>query len=151
MRPRPLDSELARFVSAGALGGGINAWLCYAGIPVVVSDTYVKVAWHLVPAGAVHGAVLALAALLATRWARRRGWPARVGAAVAAGWIAGYVSWEVLLLSLNENFTGIAWPFDDDVSGILLGPFNSFGLVVTTYCLVALLHSGREGSTARRC
>ena len=126
---------LLRISAAGALAGGVNAWLCYVRWPVPV-ERYADFAWHLVPAGALHGAILALCAFLGSRWLRELGWAKRLPIGVATGWIAGYLSWQPLQLSLARRLGWSAWPFSEPSSAWFIGPLQIFGLVAFLYCLV---------------
>ena len=126
---------LVRIAAAGALAGGVNAWLCYARWPVPAQE-YSDFGWHLVPAGAVHGAVLAPSAFLGSRWLRGLGWAKRLLVAVATGWVAGYVSWQPLRMSLDGRLSWSTWPFDGPTSAWFIGPLQIFGLVACLYCLV---------------
>ena len=67
----------------GAVGGMVNALLCYAGRPVPVQEPSVKFHWHIIPAGLAHGGFLAIVAMggalppakqnRTVRWGRRPG------------------------------------------------------------------------------
>ncbi len=121
---------------AGALGGAINAWLCYADIPVEISEGYFP--WTVVPAGALHGGTLAivpgLSALATTTWR-----PVfRVLVAPPVGWVAGYVSWIPLMRSISGDSWGkiLSGPFrETTVIGAALAPFLDFGFVSAIYLL----------------
>ena len=126
---------LLRIAAAGAVAGAVNAWLCYARWPVPVEE-YSDFSWHLVPAGAVHGAVLGLSSFLGSRWLRGVGWAKRLMIATATGWIAGYLSWQPLRMSLEERLGWSTWPFDGPMSAWFIGPLQIFGLVTCLYCLV---------------
>ena len=115
----------------GGLGGAINAWLCYAGMP----ERAMEFSWWIIPAGACHGALLA--ALTVYAGARCAGggrvltWV--VGAALA-GWIAGWLSFIPVQLYIGDEFTwsaiikSIAWPFPRHAEALYM-PYCDFGLV----------------------
>src|SRR4249920_2218638 len=86
----------------GALGGTANAWLCYAKLPVPVKDDP-KFAWHVIPAGAFHGGVLAVAAFGAGVFFCSRSLRARLAVAVPLAWVAGFVAWIPLNRSAFEE------------------------------------------------
>jgi hypothetical protein len=120
---------------AGAFGGAINAWLCYSGLPVPVGDK-ANFGWHVIPAGAVHGALLAAVAFgAAVRFARAR-LPVRLAAAVPVAWLAGYVSWIPLNRSaFDESWSkSVFWPFEEWSQAFWM-PFAYFGLVAFLYYL----------------
>jgi hypothetical protein len=126
---------LLKVSGAGALAGAVNAWLCYSRLPVPVEE-YTDFAWHLVPAGAAHGATLALCASLGWNWTRHFAWPKRIAAAVAMGWTAGFLSWQPLRMSIDNRLGWAAWPFDEGWLGAFTSPLSTFGLVVCVYCLM---------------
>src|SRR5260370_7243034 len=57
-------SGLLGIALLGAVGGAINASLCYAEFPVAAGGEHFK--WHVIPAGAMHGPMLAA---LTVAWA----------------------------------------------------------------------------------
>ena len=109
--------------------------------PVPVEE-YADFAWHLAPAGALHGAILALCAFLGSRWLRELGWAKRLPIAVATGWIAGCLSWQPLRMSLDGRLGWSAWPFNEPWSAWFIGPLQILGLVACLSCLVRWDHSG---------
>ena len=119
---------------AGAAAGGLNAWLCYAGLPRPVT-VHPRFMWHIVPAGVLHGAILAAAACLGALWCRGARWPQRLSKAVAVGWLAGYVSWQPLRISIDATLAWSAWPFNESWEWLLASPLAHFGFVATIYCL----------------
>jgi len=133
-------SELTRVVRVafcGALAGAANAWLCYAGIPIPI-DPHADFKWHVIPAGAAHGALLAAFAFGAATLLYA--WPLaiRLAAAVPLGWLAGYASWLPLNRSLDESWRKtMFWPFEqsDPWPQALWAPFAYFGLVAVLYYL----------------
>jgi len=124
--------------AAGAAGGVVNGWLCFAGIPVPVRES-LGFDWLVVPGGALHGAILALlpvvVAVVVGRWSLR--W--RTFVAPAVGWTSGYFSWIPLHhLVFGESMArSLAWPW---AGGIGLEaawkPFAFFGLVSLFWYLV---------------
>jgi len=118
---------------AGALGGGVNATLCYLELPVAVQESAAKFQWHIVPAGAFHGGLLALvafgAALLTTRLSK----PLQSLVALTAGWLGGYVSWIPLHLSVTKSATeAFTWPAQEStLLEMAWIPFHYFGGVAT--------------------
>ena len=127
----PMNVRTIRTIGLwGGLGGGINALLCYAKLPVDIGERF---QWHIIPAGVAHGALLAvLAAGWAAVWMRR---PTAVRAAGAAlvGWLAGWLSYVCLDLSVTElrgvNTHALWWSFQSDRLAWVWTPFLRFGLV----------------------
>ncbi len=118
----------------GALGGATNAWLCFARIPAAVKDDP-HFAWHVVPAGALHGGFLAgiafsLGIALSTRSLR-----ARLIAALPLAWVAGFVSWIPLNRSAFDEpwLKSLTWPLHDGWGASMLGPLQYFGFVALFY------------------
>jgi hypothetical protein len=137
-RVRSTDRSMLRLLIrvslAGAAAGGINAWLCYAGLPRPVF-AYSRFAWDIVPAGVLHGGILAVAGCLGTQWNRDTRWPWRLLTAAAVGWLAGYVSWQPLRMSLDGTLAWSSWPFDGGWKEALAGPLLNFGLVAGIFCI----------------
>lgn len=94
---------LARAGLAGAIGGAINGAMCYLRWPVPVEDTHVTFSWYVVPGGCVHGWALALIAVAGAARGRDLGQPLRWASSILVGWVAGYVSWIPLEISLGET------------------------------------------------
>ena len=123
-----------RLMLTAAVGGAANAWLCYARLPVPVNDDP-TFAWHVVPAGAVHGAILATVAHRVGVALRPRSLHMRAAVAMPLGWVAGVLSW----IPLNVSVFGaswrdsVTWPLEDGWQGALLTPFQYFGLVALLY------------------
>ena len=123
------------FIGAmGGIGGAINASLCYAGWPVAPGENP-GFAWHIIPAGGAHGALLALvAAGCASALWNQRAW-VRWAAVPVVGWLSSWLSWIPLQLSLfaptpdRGILKVLLWPFDGDVKEIVFGLWQYFGLV----------------------
>lgn len=120
----------ARVAAGGAIGGAVNAILCYARIPVPAAQT-ATFAWHIIPAGACHGALLSLAALVSARLFATRGMLLRCFLALPVAWFAGFVSWiPVNRSALDESWAdSLTWPFHQGWALGVLGPCQYFGLV----------------------
>jgi hypothetical protein len=132
----------------GSIGGALNALLCYYELPVPVGEgPEYRLAWHIVPAGAVHGAVLAAAACLAARWWAPRRLLPRAAGAVLVGWVAGYLSWNALSLSINRSWRGVVSLFTEGAVAALVQPLEVFGLVaaILWLSLVALRSTRSPG------
>jgi hypothetical protein len=145
-RWRSAASLLWRTTAAGAAAGAMNAWLCYAGIPTTV-DSGSVFEWGLVPAGALHGAILAVGAVLAWQWSRQAHWPRILLTAYLGGWIAGYVSWQPLRTAIDSGWPPDAWPFDAGWVSALFAPLQVFGFVTLIY--VVLLAKWSPGRSSR--
>jgi hypothetical protein len=120
---------------AGAAAGGLNAWLCYAGLPRPIA-VHPQFTWDIVPAGVLHGGILAVAGCLGALWNHRARWARRLLTAATVGWVAGYVSWQPLRMSLDRTFGWSLWPFDQSWPWLIASPFAHFGLVASILCVV---------------
>jgi hypothetical protein len=119
---------LLRIGLGGALGGATNAWLCYAQLPVAAGG-YMSFAWHVIPAGAVHGALLAAIEFGVGGLHSKRPVVAKFLAALPVGWISGVVSWILLLRSVfGESWAkSLTWFFPGKVSWlVVIIPFWTF-------------------------
>lgn len=125
---------------AGALGGAINAWLCYARVPVPVKDDP-GFAWHLIPAGAVHGALLAGLAWSLGRTLAGKRLGLKLAAAFPLAWLAGFLSWIPLNRSAFDEpwARSLTWPFHNTSGAVLLAPLQYFGFVALLYLLAVSL------------
>ena len=132
--PRYPSILLIRVLLAGAAAGGLNAGLCYAGLPRPVT-AHPQFMWDIVPAGVLHGGVLAAAGCLGLLWNRHAQWPRRMLTAVAVAWVAGYLSWQPLRMSLDRTLAGSMWPFDLSWQWVLASPLAHFGLVAGIFSL----------------
>ena len=88
----------------GGLGGMINAALCYACLPVAAGGTgstdFKNLSWLIIPAGAMHGAVLAaIPVRLAVLFFERRGVVRWLGLPLA-GWLSGGLSFAPIQLAI---------------------------------------------------
>ena len=117
----------------GGIGGAINAWLCYAKFPVPANKYIDDFPWHIIPAGAVHGAILAAISVgFAVLFWERRSLTRWVGL-LAIGWLSGYLSYLPLNLSLfipseKNVFRALILPFGS-LREALLMPYQTFGFV----------------------
>jgi hypothetical protein len=137
----------ARVGLCGALGGAINAWLCYSGLPVWVTDFE----WQIIPAGAFHGAVLAIAAFAGGMFFRKQARSIQLAVAVPLAWLAGFIAWIPLdhsgphpLVEASWH-SSLRWPFSASArwDSVVLEPFLYFGFVVLLYYLAIVLFSSR--------
>src|SRR3989338_354650 len=99
----------------GGLGGAINAWLCYAKMPVPVNDDP-SFAWHVIPSGALHGVVLTLIPIGCARILQKKRLLIKLLFAPCVGWFSGFVSWLPLGASLKLpmyefSFEWLWWPY----------------------------------------
>lgn len=118
----------------GGLGGAINAFLCYVQQPVPIPHSAGVFKWPIVPAGALHGALLALVSVGMARLLSPRKPLAQWFALPITGYLAGLVSWFPLNVSLN-----FGWGLYREWSvQTLWWPYVYFGLVGLCYyfCLV---------------
>jgi hypothetical protein len=125
-----------RVAICGAIGGATNAWLCYAQLPVPAGGPGTSpFAWHVVPAGAVHGFVLAVVAFGASGLFSNRSVGVRLLAAPLLTWIAGMASWIPLNRSAFEESwaKSLTWPFHEGLPKALVAPLQYFGLVAGFY------------------
>lgn len=83
----------------GGVGGAINAWLCYARVPTETG--YTDFSWHIIPAGACHGGLLAVVAAGCAVLLRRQKALVRWMALPVVGWLSGWLSWIPLRLSIS--------------------------------------------------
>ena len=166
-----MANKLGSVAAMGALGGAINAALCFLKLPVPVGDTSVSFSWPIIPAGAAHGALLAVACMAGWAWLRtRRPMIQWIGLPVL-GWVCGWVSFMPLRWYIAATFSGLGtrlagpptvrevvfWPLGKQISWeALVGPLQFFGFVGAAYGLLSLLaarsgKSGREVTVAMFC
>jgi hypothetical protein len=136
----------ARVAFGGGFAGATNAWLCYARLPVAVEDDP-TFHWHVIPAGAVHGAVLAAVAFGVGNVLSRQGLRGRLAAALPLAWLAGFAAWIPLNRSAFDQAwsTSLTWPFHGGWVAIVVSPFQYFGFVVLMYYALVALWLNREG------
>ncbi len=118
-------------IMAGGLGGLVNATLCYAKWPVpVYEDRAAEFLWHVIPAGLLHGLMLALVAVLAAMVASRLSIVGRWPLIPVVGWCAGYLSWIPLDISaFGHSLTqALLWPMETSWRAVW-SPFAYFGIV----------------------
>ena len=118
---------------AGGVGGAVNAALCWLHLPPsrVFARSY-SFQWHVVPAGFVHGTLLAWsAAALALALRRKPVW-VQLAAAPFLGWLAGHYAWQPILLSFGERWPGAAMTWVPPLDG-LWNFWRAFGLVPVLY------------------
>ncbi len=146
----------------GGLGGAINAALCYLRLPVAVGDPSAGVfSWHIVPAGAAHGAILAAVSIVLSGIIQGRPWPVRWIGLPAIGWMTGWLSFIPIqlyitsknfgwkFLAAKESATGLSiikirdailWPFaHGTLLELLWLPLMYFGLVSCMYALLSAM------------
>jgi hypothetical protein len=118
----------------GAGGGAINAWLCYTGLPVAIEEAP-DFRWHVIPAGAIHGGLLAAVAFGVGQALWARSVRTRMAAALPLAWMAGYVSWIPLNWSAFDRpwAESLNWPFESRWSELPLGLLQQFGFVALFY------------------
>ena len=143
--------RLIRIGIAGGIGGAVNALLCYLSFPMPVKDAHFH--WHLIPAGMLHGSLLGLCAVGANIILKKYGTMIRIVAAIAVGWLGGYLSWIPLNMSLSTDHAwfieSLEWPFkDDSAASFLWVPFFYFGIVVALFYLWLSREKKREGVLA---
>jgi hypothetical protein len=147
----PADKDVAvplRVGLAGALGGATNAWLCHAQIPVFVG---VHFKWYVVPAGAIHGAVLAFGAFGVALFLLKQTPLVRIAAAPVVAWTTGYLAWIPLNSpAFNEPWLkSLRWPFQETWMTAVFAPFLNFGLVALLYYLFVSFLLARTSSFGR--
>ena len=132
-----------RVGAAGGLAGAANATLCYLRLPVPVKESGVTFHWHVIPAGCLHGALLALVAVGAFHLASRRSLGLQIAGLPVVAWVAGYLAWIPLDLSVSGRsiLQALAWPADGEqrMGAILWPPLLYFGGVSALLytCLLA--------------
>ena len=140
---------LQRVAWLGALGGGLNATLCYLKWPVPVpglgidGPSTMHFHWSIIPGGCAHGAVLAAVPVWFAQRLERHPIMTRWIAVPVIGWLSGWWSWSMMNASMDLGGSGVIgalsvnfwkrvlWPFDGPLmsSDRLVAPFLYFGLV----------------------
>ena len=132
-----------------SLGGALNAAHCYF-FPLSKDYTF---KWHIIPAGALHGLVLAAVPVLFALFFSNKNLFFKILGLVAAGYTAGWVSGIFLGFSIEEKWalSRLWWPVRGgfSVEDSLIGPFSFFGTVSVIYyfflCLLNKLRDPRPG------
>lgn len=138
----------------GALGGAINAghYLWWVGARASSTDSWglgvPSLEWHLVPAGAVHGGLLAAVAFAGGSLLTKQHLAVKLLGTLLVGWIAGFVSWIPLSKSLfgGSWAESLSWAFGSASAATLWVPFHYFGFVASLYCLCVALFAARQSS-----
>ncbi len=126
---RPSLSRLVMYGAAGgALAGGLNA--CHA--LYAFSD---HLAWHIVPAGALHGALLACLSLACAWWLLPLGAAARWTLAPSGGYLIGYATYLPLALSAGLDLNVFLFSGGNDGAMRVTWPLMAFGLVALVACM----------------
>lgn len=143
----------------GGLGGALNAWLCYAKLPVPIpggelfGGPSLQFHWSIIPGGALHGALLAAIpvgyAAVSSRMPRWVQW----ALVPVAGWLSGWLAWAAILWvggfqdegwrMLNPGAVArlITWPVAaaGHKTDAVWIPYLYFGLVGTVFSTLLLL------------
>lgn len=137
----------ARVALGGALAGATNACLCYLRLPVPVHDDP-TFAWHVVPAGAFHGGVLAVAAFSVGVASSTRSLRLRLAVGLPLAWLSGFISWIPLNRSaFDESWAkSFSWAVSQGWVPAILGPLQYFGLVALFYYVAIALYFARRRS-----
>lgn len=125
----------------GGLGGAVNALLCYAEIPVPVEDPAATFSWHVIPAGALHGSLLAIISIGCSIWLGRKRMIGQCLCLPIIGWGAGWLSWIPLQVSAfgDHSLVALLWPFKDINFDTLWVPYAIFGLVAVGYVFLLVI------------
>ena len=142
-------------VLIGGLAGTLNALLCFVKFPASIPGAEDVLHWHILLAGFIHGAFLTVIALRAALFLMPKNLPVRLAGALGAGYIAGWISYLPLRISINSNQTlkevvsALWWPLSDGFSfDILWSPFMAFGAVTALYSLLHMRLVDRREATA---
>ena len=144
----------------GLLGGAVNAALCYLRWPVPIiipgggfflgssAPHPLEFSRTIIPAGAMHGALLAGLAVALAWLLPSRPFALRCAGAVVIGWLVGWMAYVPLDLGImNEwswkaNGMAIRAPWNGSGMEWLMFPLRSFGLVAS--CVVLALDLARR-------
>jgi hypothetical protein len=123
----------------------VNAWLCFAKLPVAVNGNP-KLHWDVIPAGALHGAILAASSFAMAETVKNKRVMVQLALATPVAWVAGYASWVPLGHSVfSESWSeAVLWPFDEGIKA-LWAPVPYFGLVALCYYLCLCFRRRRDG------
>lgn len=117
-------NEWVRPTIFAGCGGALNAFLCYSRFPVAIPGSEDVFKWHIIPAGALHGALIVVITLSTVHlFNRQRAWVHWLGAPTT-GYLSGLISWIPLNASLD-----VSWSLYTDLSDLLWWPLVYFGLV----------------------
>ncbi len=115
------------------LGGALNAAHCYF-LPFYKDYDF---QWHVIPAGALHGLVLAAVPFLFAEILFNKNAFLKILGIFAAGYLAGWISGIFLGFSLEGKWTlaRLWWPVRYGISAedSLMSPFTFFGCVGSLY------------------
>jgi hypothetical protein len=114
---------------AGAIAGAVVALLCGLGIVIDFSD-YLE--WHIIPAGAAQGAVVAGLGWLFGGWGWSRSPGVRVASALLAGWAGGVLASLPVAASLSGGWLDVEL---DAGLALLRVPFQALGTTSALYSL----------------
>ena len=149
-----MRNTLRRLLAAGLLGaagGAVNGALCWAKLPVPVSDNTLEMdfSWLVIPGGAIHGAVLALLAVGAALALARRSPIVRLAAVPVVGWVAGYLSWIPLSRwAADASWAqSLVWIHGRGLDQLWI-PFAHFGLVAAMLYLLLAAGLGKRPAFA---
>lgn len=137
----------------GGAGGAINAWLCYAKLPGLAVRE-MDFVWAILPAGALHGGLLAVISVGAARLLREQRRRLRWAALPLMGWLSGWIPYAPIAFYVHlyfvPDFGGggwldkllkALWPFRLDLESLWM-PWQSFGLVGAAYYALLNLFGG---------
>jgi hypothetical protein len=129
-------SRLFTAISFWLLGGTLNAAHCFFSS---ASPDFKNFKWHIIPAGAVHGLVLAAAAVILADLYCRSARLIRLTGVLLAGYLSGWVSGIFLGFSIEERWSlgRLWWPvrYGFSTEDSLMAPFAFFGLAGALYYL----------------
>ena len=124
--------NLSRLVMYGALGGALAGCLNAYHALYAFSD---HLAWHIVPAGALHGALLACLSLALAWWLFPLGTATRYALPPVGGFLIGYATYLPLALSAGLDLKVFLFTGGNDGAMRVAWPFCAFGLVALIACL----------------
>lgn len=123
---RPPIGKLLLFAAGGgAVGGALNALHALYAFRE-------NLAWHIVPAGMVHGALLAGLSIFCARWVASQRLALRLTMPAVEGYFIGYVTFLPIALSAHFDLS-FFWFGQEDQA--LYWPWWAFGLVASLACL----------------
>jgi hypothetical protein len=124
-------------------------------VPVAASED-LRFSWHILPAGIVHGGLLALITIGSALVLWKRSLRARWAGIPLVGWIAGWLSSIPIQLYIGSTSLGVGdpgltwqkawrviWPFEFSLQSVWM-PFCEFGLVAVVYHIGLLLYRRRS-------